>query len=85
MGLSANKKRKKIVAFETQLKNASDKLKAQEINCIQFLNILVAAHNDNPLVNEEWGINWSRIDVLPDTDGYDEEDVDSEHVTSESE
>ena len=60
-------------------------MKAQEINSIQFLNLLVAAHHDNPLVNEEWGIDWSRIDVLPDTEGYDEEDVDSERVTSDSE
>ena len=71
--------------FETQLKTAGEKLQSQEINSIQFLNLLVAAHHDNPLVNEEWGIDWSRIDVLPEAEVYDEEDEDSEHVTSDSE
>ena len=77
MGLVANSKKKKIVKFEALLADACEKLQRKEISNFQFLNKLTCAEHDNPLVDETWGINFSRIDVVPEPEGYEPEDEDS--------
>ena len=77
MGLVEKKKRKKIVTFENLLLNACEKLQKGEITSFQFLTKLTTAKHDNPLVNESWGLNFSRIDLIPESEAFDDEDEDS--------
>ena len=82
MGLLDTKQRKKVVAFETELKNAQDKLRNNEITSLQFLNLLTTEDN-NRVVDETWCINHSRIEVLPEADSdEDPDDPGSETVDS---
>ena len=77
MNLVADQKKNKTIKFEQVLLDSCDKLQKREISSFQFLNTLSSAKHDNPLVDESWGVNFSRIDVMPDDDGYESEDKDS--------
>merc|ERR1712121_264911 len=77
LNLVADQKKKKTIKFEEVLLDSCGKLQRKEISNIQFLNNLTSAKHDNPLENESWGVNFSRIDVMPEDDGYEPEDEDS--------
>ena len=77
MNLIADQRKHKTIKFEQVLLDSCDKLQKREISSVQFLNTLSSAEHDNPLVNESWGANFSRIDVIPDDDEYEPEDEDS--------
>ena len=76
MGLQQKVPRKKIVTFEEELKSAQTNLRNGDISPIQFLNSLTSTKHNNRLVDETWGLNHSRIDVLPEAEDSDE-DIDS--------
>ena len=77
MNLVADQRKSTTIKFEQVLLDCCDKLQKREISSFQFLNTLSSAKHDNPLVDESWGVNFSRIDVMPDDDGYEPEDEDS--------
>ena len=62
-----------VVTFENELKKAQDRLRKNEISPIQFLNLLTSEKHNNRLVDEAWGLNHSRIDVLPEAEESDED------------
>ena len=79
-------KKKKSISFETQLNTAQNNLRNGDISPIQFLNALTTSKHNNRLVDETWGLNHSRIDVLPEVEDSDE-DMDSpgsEYVHSDT-
>ena len=84
MGLLNTVPRKKVVTFENELKNAQDKLRKNEITSIQFLNLLTSEQHNNRLVDETWGLNHSRIDVLPEAEESDEDPDDPGSETVDS-
>ena len=74
------KPRKSIVSFVNLLEDASKKLYDQHISPFEFLNKLTAANVDNQLIDENWGtwgLEHSRVDLQPESEEYDEEDIDS--------
>ena len=77
LGLVANQQKKKTLKFEEVLLDSCGKLQRKEISNFQFLSNLTSAEHDNPLVDESWGVNFSRIDVMPEDEGYEPEDEDS--------
>ena len=77
LNLVADQKKKKTIKFEEVLLDSCGKLQRKEISNFQFLNNLTSAKHDNPLVDESWGVNFSRIDVMPEDDGYEPENEDS--------
>ena len=80
-GMLESTKRKRQKNFETELANASNELCEKKITPIQFLNILTESNHDNQLVNHDWGVVNSRIDVMPE----DESDTEDDEDTNESE
>ena len=76
MGLVSMRLKKKSITFEAQLNTAQNNLRNGDISPIQFLNALTTSKHNNRLVDESWGLNHSRIDVLPEIEDSDE-DVDS--------
>ena len=82
-GLLHTPLRKKVKAFETQLKNAQDKLRNNEITSVQFLNLLTTEDN-NRLVDETWCLDHSRIEVLPEAEDSDEDPDDPGSETVDS-
>ena len=87
MGLLNTVPRKKVVTFENEIKKAQDRLRKNQISPIQFLNLLTSEKHNNRLVDEAWGLNHSRIDVLPEAEESDEDpdDPGSETVDSDEE
>ena len=87
MGLLNTVPRKKVITFENELKKAQDSLRKNDISPIQFLNSLTSEKHNNRLVDERWGLNHSRIDVLPEAEDLDEDmdDPGSESVDSDDE
>ena len=78
MNLQEEKNKKK---FETELENASNELGEKKITPIQFLNIISESNHDNHLVNHDWGVINSRIDLEDD----DESDIENDEDSNESE
>ena len=74
--------KKTAISFKETLAKASEALENKEINGIQFLNSITQTNHDNQIVNEEWGKNFSRIDVWPESEI---EENESEENESESE
>ena len=84
IGILDTQPRKKVVTFETALKNAQDQLRKNEITSLQFLNLLTSEQHNNRLVDETWGLNHSRIDVLPEAEESDEDPDDPGSETVDS-
>ena len=76
-GMIHTTKRKKQKNFETILKNASNDLIMKKISTIQFLNILSESNHDNQIINHDWGVTNSRVDLKDDDDSDIENDEDS--------
>ena len=55
-------------SFENELLKASDELRNDEINAFQFLNIISTSAHDNQLIDETWGLDHSRVDIMPEID-----------------
>ena len=77
LSLINRKPRPSIISFETLLEDLSQKLKDQCISPFEFLNKITAANVDNQLVDESWGLDHSRVDLRPESEEHDEENVDS--------
>ena len=80
LSLLNRKPRPSIVSFVNLLEDASKKLYDQHISPFEFLNKLTAANVDNQLIDENWGtwgLEHRRVDLQPESEEYDEEDVDS--------
>ena len=67
-GLIVCYKKKKSKSFEKELLKASDELRNDEINAFQFLNIISTSAHDNQLIDETWGLDHSRVDIMPEID-----------------
>ena len=78
-GLLNTYTRKKLLSFETELSEASVQLQENVINSFQFLNRISTSAHDNQLIDESWGLDHSRIDLLPEVN------VDEDVNSSESE
>ena len=76
-GMINSTRRKKQKNFETILKNASNDLISKKISAIQFLNIMSESNHDNQIINHDWGVNNSRVDLKDDDDSDIENDEDS--------
>ena len=59
-------KKKKSKSFEKELLKASDELRNDKINAFQFLNIISTLAHDNQLIDELWGLDHSRVDIMPE-------------------
>ena len=70
-------KRRKQKNFETLLRNASIELIAQNISPMQFISTLSESNHDNQLINHDWGVTNSRVDVMDDDDSDTENDEES--------
>ena len=70
-------RRTKQKNFETIRKNASIELMSKRISPIQFVNILSESNHDNQIINHDWGVNNSRVDLKDDDDSDIENDEDS--------
>ena len=77
LSLLNRKPRPSIISFVNLLEDASKKLYDQHISPFEFLNKLTAANVDNQLIDETWGLEHSRVDLQPESEEYDEEDIDS--------
>ena len=78
-GMIESTRRKKQKKFETILENASNELINKKISAIQFLNIISESNHDNHLVNHDWGVINSRIDLEDDDENDIENDKDNPH------
>ena len=76
-GMINSTRRTKQKNFETILKNASIDLISKKISPIQFVNILSESNHDNQLINHDWGVTNSRVDLKDDDDSDIENDEDS--------
>ena len=76
--------KKIILTFENELKKAQGNLRKNDISPIQFLNSLTSEKHNNRLVDEAWGLNHSRIDVLPEAEESDEDPDDPGSETVDS-
>ena len=74
-------KRKKQKNFETILENASNELINKKISAMQFLNIMSESNHDNHLINHDWGLSNSRVDLKDD----DNSDIENDEDSTESE
>ena len=86
-GMIKSTKRRKQKNFETLLTNATIELMAQKITPMQFISSLSENH-DNQLINHDWGIDHSRVDVMDDDDSdteNDEGDTENDEESTESE
>merc|ERR1711913_268089 len=76
-GMIKSTKRTKQKNFETLLRNASIELIAQNISPMQFISTLSESNHDNQLINHDWGVTNSRVDVKDDDDSDTENDEES--------
>ena len=81
-GMIVTYKRKRFLSFEQELREASIDLRDNVTNSFQFLNRISTSAHDNQLIDETWGINHSRIDMMPEEDD-DENSSESECVNSD--
>ena len=77
--------KKTAISFEETLAKASEALENKEITAIQFLNSITQTNHDNRIVNEEWGKNFSGIDVWPEREIEENESEENESEENESE
>merc|ERR1711874_863820 len=76
-GMIKSTKRRKQKNFETLLTKATIELMTQKITPMQFISNLSESNHDNQLINHDWGIDNSRVDVMDDDDSDTENDEES--------
>ena len=86
-GMIKSTKRRKQKNFETLLTKLTIELMNQQITPMQFISSISESNHDNQLINHDWGVKHSRVDVMDDdnsdtendnSDTEDEESTDSE-------
>merc|ERR1712228_858770 len=74
LGKSTSQKAKEQKIFETLLEKNWEKLGKSEITAIQFLHNINNMKEGHDLINEDWSLNFSRIDLHPEEEDQEEED-----------
>ena len=62
-----------------------EKLGKSEITAIQFLHNINNMKEGHDLINEDWSLNFSRIDLQPEEEDQEEEDEEEEDEEYEAE
>ena len=85
LGKSNSQKTKEQKIFEDLLQKNWEKIGNNEINAIQFLHNMNHMKEGHDLINEEWSLNFSRIDLEPEEEDQEEEDEEEEEEDEEYE
>merc|ERR1711913_226356 len=82
-GMIKSTKRRKQKNFETLLTKLTIELMNQQITPMQFISSISESNHDNQLINHDWGVKHSRVDVIDD-DNSDTENDNSDTEDEES-
>ena len=84
-GKLSPQKTKQQKNFEDLLERNWEKIGKSEISAIQFLHEMNNMKEGHDLINEDWSLNFSRIDLEPEEEDQEEEDEEEEEEDEEYE